>query len=200
MGVEGYVHDSTVAIFSALLLFLIPVNLKKREFLLDWENAKQIPWGILILFGGGIALASGFQETGLSGWIGVSLRFFSEVNLLLIIFIVCLVGIFLTEITSNTATATIFMPVMASLALFLNVHPYILMIPVTISVSLAFMLPVATPPNAIVFSSGHIEMTDMIKAGIVLNFICSIIIPLLLYYIIFPIIGISPNTMPGWAL
>ena len=199
LGVEKYAHDSTVAIGAALLLFIIPGDSEKREFLLDWENAKKIPWGILILFGGGIALALGFKESGLSEWIGKSLEFFSGTRVLLIIFIVCTVSIFLTEMTSNTATTTLFIPILASLALFLKIHPYIVMIPVTISVSLAFMLPVATPPNAIVFSSGYIKITDMARAGIVLNCIGCILIPLLCYFIIFPLIGISPTVIPQWA-
>jgi len=200
LGIREYTHDSMVAIFSAILLFLIPVNLGKREFLLDWEHAKRIPWGILILFGGGIALASGIKESGLSNYIGESLQFFSGLNLFLIVVIVCVVAIFLTEITSNTATTNIFMPVMASLAVFLNVHPYILMIPTTISMSLAFMLPVATPPNAIVFSSGYVEISDMVKAGFIMNIIGCILIPLLLYFVIFPILGISPDILPNWAV
>ena len=199
LGIEEYVHDSTVAIFAALLLFLIPVNLKERDFLLDWEHAKRIPWGILILFGGGIALASGFKESGLSEWIGESLQFFSGLNVFMIIIIISIVASLVTELTSNTATSTIFIPVMASLAIFLNIHPYILMIPATISVSLAFMLPVATPPNAIVFSSGYVKITDMIRAGVWLDFIGCILITLLLYFIIFPILGISPTEMPDWA-
>jgi len=200
LGIREYTHDSMVAIFSAILLFLIPVNLNKREFLLDWEHAKRIPWGILVLFGGGIALASGFKESGLSNYIGESLQFISGLNHYLIVVIVCVVAIFLTEITSNTATTNIFMPIMASLAVFLNVHPYILMIPATISMSLAFMLPVATPPLAIVFSSGYIEISDMIKVGFILNIIGCILIPLLLYFVIFPILGISPDILPQWAV
>ena len=200
LGINEFIHDSTVAIFSAVLLFLIPVNLRKKEFLLDWETAKNIPWGILILFGGGIALSSAFTVSGLSHWIGESLKFFSSFSPFWIIIIVSVVAILLTEVASNTATATIFMPIMGSLAVFLKVHPHILMIPVTISVSLAFMLPVATPPNAVVFSSGYLEISDMVKAGVILDIIGCILITALLYFLIFPILGINPTILPEWAL
>lgn len=200
LGINEFIQDSTVAMFSSVLLFLIPVNLRKKEFLLDWETAKNIPWGILILFGGGIALSSAFTVSGLSRWIGESLRYFSNFSPFWIIIIVSLAAIALTEVTSNTAAATIFMPIMGGLAVFLKVHPHILMIPVTISVSLAFMLPVSTPPNAVVFSSGYLEISDMVKAGAILDIIGCILITALLYFLIFPILGINPTVVPGWAI
>jgi len=166
-----YIHDSTVAMLMALIMFATPVNLKKGEFLLDWNWAKRIPWNILILFGGGFALASGIQNTGLAQWIGENLNFLSKVPPLIMIASICLIITFLTELTSNTAITTIMMPILASAALRLEIHPYLMMIPATISASCAFMLPVATPPNAIVMGSGYIKIEQMAKAGVGLNFI-----------------------------
>jgi sodium-dependent dicarboxylate transporter 2/3/5 len=198
LGIENYVDDATVAIFSALLLFMIPVNLKEQEFLLDWEWAIKIPWGILLLFGGGIALATGFKTTGLAAWIGQNLSLFSKFPLFVMIMITCLMLTFLTELTSNTATATIFMPILAATALAMGIHPFLLMIPATISASCAFMLPVATPPNAIVFGSGCVTIPQMAKAGVGLNFIGIFFVTLVTYLIAIPAFRIILGTLPDW--
>jgi len=193
------IHDSTVAIFASILLFLIPVSISKPRFLLSWEDAKNIPWGILILFGGGIALAEGFKSTGLSEWIGHNITFVQHISPFFTIIVVCLTITFMTEITSNTATANIFLPVLASIAVSFHIHPYLLMIPATISASCAFMLPVATPPNAIIFSSGYVSMSDMVKAGFVLNFLGALLIPVIIYFISLPLLGIDSSIFPSWA-
>ncbi|MGH9341844.1 MAG: SLC13 family permease [Acidobacteriota bacterium] len=181
LGASQYVHDSTVAIISALLLFSIPVDWRQGIFLLDWDWAKRIPWGILILFGGGIALADGFQSTGLALWVGQSLEGLQGVPVVLLILSVCLLITFLTEVTSNTATATIFMPIMGGMAVALEIAPELLMIPATISASCAFMLPVATPPNAIVFASEHLSIPQMARAGLWLNLLGVLITTLIVY-------------------
>ncbi len=191
LGVEEYVHDSTVAIIGAMLLFIIPSNIKRREFVLNWEWAKRIPWGILLLFGGGFALASSFQLSGLDKWIGNlfgSLHYFS---IFFLIISVCLLLTFLTEITSNTATITMMLPVLAAMAISMNIHPFILMVPATLSTSFAFMMPVATPPNAIVFGSEYIKIHQMAKIGFVLNLLGVVIITIIMYLIVFPIFGIA---------
>jgi len=198
LGIEEHVNDATVAIFSTLLLFVIPVNFKKNEFLLNWDWAVKIPWGILILFGGGIALAAAFKSSGLAAWIGQNLSLFSHVPLLVMIAIICFMLTFLTEVTSNTATATIFMPILAATALAMHTHPFLLMIPATISASCAFMLPVATPPNAIIFGSGTVTVPQMAKAGIYLNFIGIILVTTIVYLIAIPVFGIVLGTMPEW--
>jgi len=194
-----FAHDSTVAIAGAILLFLIPGNWKKKEFLLNWRDAKKIPWGILILFGGGIALASGFRDSGLSSYIGHSLKGLSHLPSWCVVFTICMVVTFLTEVTSNTATASIFMPILAGLAISTRIHPFLLMIPATVSASCAFMLPVATPPNAIVFSSGWIKIPDMAKTGIFLNIIGAILITAITFLITIPLFNINFNTLPVWA-
>lgn len=190
LGVADYVHDSTVAIMASLLLFMIPADWKKREFLLDWEWAVKIPWGILLLFGGGIALARGFQVTGLANWIGQQLIFFKELPTPLLVLILCLIVSFMTELTSNVATITLFMPILAGTSTALDISPELLMIPATMSASCAFMLPVATPPNAIVFGSQYVTIPDMCRAGFWLNLIGALIITLLVYLIAVPVFDI----------
>ncbi len=185
-----YINDATVAIAAALLLFIIPVNRKMDDFLLTWYEAQRIPWGILILFGGGIALAGGFTASGLSEWLGENLAALHGIPGWLFVFTIAVLVTFLTEITSNVATASIFMPIMGGLAVGVGLHPYILMLPATLSSSCAFMLPVATPPNAIVFSSGRIKMADMAKAGILINIIGALVITAAIFLIAVPLLGL----------
>lgn len=200
LGVEKMAHDSTVAIFSALLLFCIPVDLKKKDFLLDWNSAKNISWGILILFGGGIALANGVQSTGLANWIGEGISSVSKLPVILMVLSVCLLMTFLTEITSNTAISTIFMPILAATAVATALNPLLLMVPAAISASCAFMLPVATPPNAIVFSTGYITMPQMVRTGIGLNFLGAFLITMIIYFLAIPMFGIVLGQLPPWAI
>ena len=188
--------DSTIAMGGALLLFVIPSNLKNNEFLLDWKTALKVPWDILILFGGGFALAKGFTESGLTHAIATQLNVLQGSNILLIIVVITAVVIVLTEITSNVATASMLLPVIAALAIAIHVHPYCLMIAVTIAASFAFMLPVATPPNAIVFSSRYLTIKQMAKTGIWLNLIGLILISLFVMYYLPIVWGIDINTAP----
>jgi len=198
MGVEKHADDATVAIAAALLLLVIPTNLKEGKFLLDRDWAIKIPWGILLLFGGGIALAAGFKTTGLAAWIGQNLGLFSQVPLTIMIMITCFMLTFLTEVTSNTSTATIFMPILAATALAMGINPLLLMIPATISASGAFMLPIATPPNAIVFGSGCVTIPQIAKVGFGLNLIGIIIVTAITYLIAIPAFGIVLGTLPDW--
>ena len=190
------VKDSTIAMGGALLLFIIPSNLKKHEFLLDWQTALKIPWDILILFGGGFALAKGFNDSGLTMIIAEQLNVLQGSNLLLIIAVVTAVVIFLTEITSNTATASMILPIIAAMAIAIHVHPYALMIAVSLAASFAFMLPVATPPNAIVFSSRYVNIGQMARTGIWINLVGLILITLFVTYYLPVIWGIDINTLP----
>jgi len=170
------VTDSTIAIAGALLLFLIPVNLARREFLLDWKTAVTIPWDIIILFGGGFALAEGFSETGLTTWLAQLLGVLQGTDIVLIVAAVVLLVIFLTEVTSNTATASLLLPVMAALAAAVEVHPFGLMVATVIAASFAFMLPVATPPNAIVYGSHEVGIQQMAWAGLWLNLLAVVVV------------------------
>ncbi|MGM7702608.1 SLC13 family permease [Pseudalkalibacillus sp. Hm43] len=190
------INDTIIAMSAAILLFLIPSATKKGDFLLDWNTAKGLPWGILLLFGAGLAIASGFQESGLAKWIGNRLTVLEGINLFLILAIVVALVIFLTEITSNTATATMMFPIMASLASAISVHPYTLMIGAGIAASCAFMLPVATPPNAVVFGSGYLRIPDMARAGFWLNVVSVIIVTLAIYFYMPIIWGIDITSFP----
>jgi sodium-dependent dicarboxylate transporter 2/3/5 len=170
------IMDSSIAIFCAFLLFLIPAKL--GEGLLIWKDAVKLPWDVVLLLGGGLAIAKGFTETGLDGWIAQQLLFLKGMPAVVIIMAVVTLTLFLTEITSNTATATIILPVTASLAAALGMDPLGLMIAAAISSSLAFMMPVATPPNAIVFGTGYVTIPQMAKAGFWMNIFCVVIITL----------------------
>jgi sodium-dependent dicarboxylate transporter 2/3/5 len=174
------IADSSIAIFGAFLLFLIPAG--KEEALLKWNDAVKLPWDVVLLLGGGLAIAKGFTETGLDVWIANQLLFLKLMPAIVIILAVVTLTIFLTEITSNTATATIIIPVTASLAAALGIEPLGLMIAAAVSASLAFMLPVATPPNAIVFGTGHVTMPQMARAGLWMNILCIAIITLFITF------------------
>lgn len=178
------INDTVIAIAAALTLFIIPSKSKKGKPLLTWEEAEKLPWGVIILFGGGLSIAAAFQSSQLAEWLGLQLTGVSELPLFLIILIVALTVNFLTEVTSNVATASIMLPVLASLAEAIGVHPFFLMIPATMAASCAFMLPIATGPNAIVFSSGELKMSDMVRAGVWLNIASSILISLLVYFVL----------------
>jgi sodium-dependent dicarboxylate transporter 2/3/5 len=195
----SYIHDSTIAIAAALALFVIPVDWKGGVFVLNWKYAREIPWGILILFGGGIALGRGFLDTGLAKAIAGGMGGLAGAPVIVLILVTALLVTFLTEITSNTAIATIFLPILAATGVGLGMHPFVLMIPATISASCAFMLPVATPPNAIVFSSGAISMPGMVRAGIVMNLIGVALVTLIMYLLAFPLFGVSLSEVPAWA-
>ena len=162
--------DAGVAIMAALAAFLIPSG-KNRESLVTWDDTKRLPWGVLILFGGGLALADGLTTSGLTLWLGQQLAPIGLVNIALLVVAATALVIFLTELTSNLATTATILTVMAAIAVETNQDPLIFVIPVTLAASCAFMLPVATPPNAIVFSSGYVSIPKMIRAGSILNII-----------------------------
>jgi len=170
----------------AVILFILPSS-KKDKKILTWDDAVKLPWGILLLFGGGMALASGFDSSGLANWIGSQMTSFNSIPLILLLFILIASINFLTEITSNLATTAMLLPVLVSLASAIGVHPYFLLVGATVAASCAFMLPVATPPNAVVFGSGYLKVEDMVKKGIWLN-IASIILLTLFVYFVLPLI------------
>jgi solute carrier family 13 (sodium-dependent dicarboxylate transporter), member 2/3/5 len=192
------INDSTIAIAGAVLLFLIPSNLKKGEFLLDWRTAVTIPWDIIILFGGGFALANAFAASGLTVWLAGELELLQGIGLLGLVFAVVVLVVFLTEITSNTATATLLLPLMGALALAIDVHPYALMAATAIAASFAFMLPVATPPNAIVFSSRYVTIRQMAMAGVWLNILGCVLITALVVWFMPVVWGIDIGAAPAW--
>jgi len=171
--------DSTVALLAVVIMFLIPNG--KGSRLLDWDTAKTIPWGMLLLFAGGIAIAKGFVASGLSQILGEWLSSLASLPVIVMILTICLVVTYLTEITSNTATATLLMPILAVAATSAGYVPMVLMIPAAMCASCAFMLPVATAPNAIAYGTGELEIKDMVKEGAILSFILSCLIGLVCY-------------------
>jgi sodium-dependent dicarboxylate transporter 2/3/5 len=172
-------NDAMVALIAVVLMFLVPDG--KGGKLLDWDTANRIPWGMLILFGAGISIATAFTTSGLSEHIGDALSGMSNLPVLLMLITVCLVVTFLTETTSNTATTTLLMPILAAAALGAGIDPKLLMIPAALSASCAFMLPVATAPNVIVFGTGHVGIHDMAREGLALNLIGAFIISMICY-------------------
>ncbi len=168
---EQFIDDGTVAILMAFLLFLIPARDSKgrKTTLLDKDVFTQLPWGVVVLFGGGFALASGFVDSGLSEYLGLQLRGLGQASIIQMLLSVCVSMTFLTELTSNTATTQMILPILQSAAEAMSISPLWLMLPATLSASCAFMFPVATPPNAIVFGSGRIRVVDMVKTGLILN-------------------------------
>ena len=163
------VSDSTIAILGGIALFLIPAQRGSGRFLLDWSTAVKLPWDIILLFGGGFALAAGFQHTGLTAWMGEQLTLLTGVHMLFMVLAVTALVVFLTEVTSNTATASLMLPIMGALAAAAQLHPLSLMAPAALAASCAFMLPVATPPNAIVYSSRYVPILTMAKTGFWVN-------------------------------
>ncbi|WP_174614302.1 SLC13 family permease [Virgibacillus ihumii] len=190
------INDAVIAMTAAVILFAIPAKNKQGDRLLDWDTAVKLPWGILLLFGGGLAIAAGFQDSGLSEWLGKQLSVLEGINIIIILLAVTALVIFLTEITSNTATASMMYPIMASLSVALGVHPFALIIAAGVAASCAFMLPVATPPNAVVFGSGYLRIPDMAKAGFALN-ILGIVLVTAAVYLLIPIVwGIDLTEVP----
>jgi solute carrier family 13 (sodium-dependent dicarboxylate transporter), member 2/3/5 len=178
------VGDASVAVGAAVFLFAVPSEDHEGETLMTWDETKAIPWGLLLLFGGGFALAGGFASSGLSALVGQSLAALEGVPVPVLVLVVCAVLTLLTEVTSNTATATLVLPILAGAAPGLGVHPMVLMVPATLSASCAFMMPVASPTQAIVFGSGYVSIRQMVRAGVWFN-----VLGVLLVTLVFVLIG-----------
>lgn len=197
----GYlIDDGTVSIAMALTLFIIPAGKASGERLLNWDDAKNIPWGILLLFGGGLAIAKGFTTSGLSTYIASQLEvLMGDANPLVIVMSTVAFITGLTEVASNTATISLSLPIMASLSQAIGVHPLLLLIPTTLAASCAFMLPVSTPPNAIVYGSGRVPIMKMVVAGIWLDVLSVVLLTGFVYtlgHLVFNVLG----AMPAWAI
>jgi sodium-dependent dicarboxylate transporter 2/3/5 len=201
-GITTYVPgvtDATIAIGGALILFMLPVDAKNGIYTLDWASAKTIPWGILILFGGGICLSEGIIKSGLAEIIAHSFSLLAVLPLFVIILLMVLSISFLNEVVSNTAIASIMIPLMAITSVSMGINPMMLMVPAALASSLGFMLPVGTPPNAIAYGTGYITTREMVRAGFALNIIGSILITLFMTFVIPEALGISPG-LPSWAV
>ena len=195
------IDDGTVAITMASILFFVPTRNRSRGDLrvMGPDVIPRLPWNIVLLFGGGFALAAGFQRTGLAQLLGDQFQAMSSLPTFALILLVCLMITFLTELTSNTATTEMVLPILAAIAVATETHPLILMIPATLSASCAFMMPVATPPNAIIFGSGRLTVGEMARIGIVLNLVGALVIAGVVYFLGSAVFDIDPTALPDWA-
>ncbi len=199
-GLQGKVDDAVVAVSMAVVLFLLPSSERAGERLLEWRMTSEVPWGILLLFGGGFALASGFTESGLSGWAGQRFAALDDVSPWLVVVAVCVSLTLLTELTSNIATTEMVLPILAAAAVALDVDPRLLMMPATLSASCAFMMPVATPPAAIVYGSGLVPIREMVRAGVWFNALGVALLLLVFRLAASGILGADLTTRPEWAV
>ncbi|MEO0895690.1 MAG: DASS family sodium-coupled anion symporter [Bacteroidota bacterium] len=190
------IDDTIIGIIAGVSLFLIPAARDKKRALVTWEEAVKLPWGILLLFGGGLALAQGFKVSGLAVWIGSQMSLMEGFSLILLLLILVAAVNFLTEITSNLATTAMILPILAPLALGMNIHPYILLVGATVAASCAFMLPVATPPNAVVFGSGYLKISDMARVGILMNVVSIFLLTAITYYVLPELWNFDPLVFP----
>jgi sodium-dependent dicarboxylate transporter 2/3/5 len=194
------VSDTTIAMGGALLLFCIPVHARKGVFVMDWEATKGLPWGVLLLFGGGLSLASMINAHGLADYLGQLTAGLKGMPLILVIAILCLGILLLTELTSNTGTAATFLPIVAAVALNLGQNPMLFLVPTALAANCSYMMPVGTPPNAIVFGSGLLSLPQMAKAGLLINILLVPIVVAALWFLGPLVFDIQMNTIPDWAL
>jgi sodium-dependent dicarboxylate transporter 2/3/5 len=186
-----------IALTAGISLFLLQSRINTgQKKLMYWEDAVKLPWGILLLFGGGLAIAAGFQSSGLANWIAEKMVQLDGFSIILILAVVVASVNFLTEITSNLATTAMLLPVLAPAAVILDVHPYMLMVGATLAASCAFMLPVATPPNAVVFGAKILKISDMVRVGILMNIISIIFITTVVYFLLPLLWDFDPFSYP----
>lgn len=181
--------DTIIALIAASLLFIVPISWKSGQRILQWDDTKKLPWGILLLFGGGLALAGQIQKSGLADFIALQVGGLDGLSIILLVVLVTTIIVFLTEVTSNTATAAGFLPLLGPVALALDTSVAMLVVPAALAASCAFMMPVATPPNAIVFASGKLKIIDMVKAGFALNLMAIVVISAFCYLLVEKIFG-----------
>lgn len=191
--------DTTIAIGGALILFLLPVNLKRGEFVMNWEATKGMPWDVLLLFGGGLSLAGVIQAHGLSAYLGTLCAALGGWPVIVTVAVICFGMLMLTELTSNTATAATFLPIVGAVALSLGQNPLLFLIPTALAANCSYMMPVGTPPNAIVFGSGVLRLPQMAKAGMWLNIILVPVIVLLVWLLGELIFDLHLDVVPDWA-
>lgn len=190
--------DAGIAMAAAFALFLCPAGTEHRA-LLTWKEAEDLPWGVLILFGGGLSLASAISDTGLAAWIGQGVNALGGWPILLVLLCTVALIVLLTEVTSNTATTAAFLPILGAVAVGLGENPFLLVVPAAVAASCAFMLPVATPPNAIVYGSGLLSIPQMSRVGVWLNLLFIVLVTLLGYTLLGAAFGVELGTVPPWA-
>jgi sodium-dependent dicarboxylate transporter 2/3/5 len=193
------ISDTTIAMAGAILLFLIPINARKGEFVMTWNAAKNMPWDVLLLFGGGLSLAHHIEKHGLSKYLGTLAQGFDGMPMIAAVALICFGILLLTELTSNTATAATFLPIAAAVGISMGQNPLLFVIPAALAANCSYMLPVGTPPNAIVFGSGLVRLPDMAKAGIVLNIVLVPVIVGILWILGPLVFGIELDVVPDWV-
>jgi len=191
--------DATVAIFGAVLLFLIPSDKSFNRFTLEWKDTHKLPWGILIFFGGSLAVSDVMTNVGVTAWLSGELSLLHGLNIVFVVIIVTLLLIVVSEMMSNVATITAFLPILAAMADAMQINPILILVPATLAASCAFMLPGASAPNAIAFGTGHLKVKDMIKTGLTLNILSSVAIVLFTFTLISYAFGVDLSQMPDWA-
>jgi solute carrier family 13 (sodium-dependent dicarboxylate transporter), member 2/3/5 len=186
-----WLNDAMIAVGGAVLMFIVPSGhaQEKGTALLDWESANKIPWGVLLLFGGGLSLAAAIKNTGLAVWIGAGLSGFTDLELIFLLFGLVSLVIFLTELTSNTATTATLLPILGALAVTSSMDPMLLFAPTALAASCAFMLPVATAPNAVVYATGSVTIAQMANAGFKLNLVAIGVVTVLSYVLVPAVFG-----------
>ena len=192
-------NDASIAIFGAILLFVIPADWNKGVFLLEWSDTKEVPWGILLLLGGGLALAGAMNTFGVANWLGGKITGFADLPIWALILLTVMLVVFLSELMSNVATLTAFLPVIVAVAIGFGENPLLLAIPAAFAASCAFMLPVATPPNAIVFGSNLLNIPQMAKSGLWLNIIAIFVLSAVSYFLGLTVFDIELGVLPAWA-
>ncbi|MBE0653752.1 MAG: DASS family sodium-coupled anion symporter [Bacteroidales bacterium] len=195
----GFINDGTTAILISLILFLWPSKNKKGEKIMNWKTANKLPWNVVLLFGGGFALALGFEDSGLALWFGDQMAWGGNIPSILFVLAIVTMMSFLTELTSNVASTQMLLPAFASIAVATGDNPLLFMIPATLASSLAFMLPTATPSNAIIFGTERVTIDRMMRTGFALNMLGIVIITLMTYLLIGNVFGVVLNVLPGWA-
>lgn len=192
-------NDTLIAVIGAVALFLTPLNFQKGEFILKWEDTKNLPWGILILFGGGLSLAGALDKAGIVNLIGDGIANNMHMTIFLVTLLLITLVVFVTSVMSNVALVTVVIPLVAGLSVSLHQNPLLITIPITIAASCAFMLPMGTPPNAIVFASGRVHVSDMVKAGFIFNLVAIVLLIILSQTLVPYIFGIQADVVPLWA-
>lgn len=193
------IDDAGIAMIAALVLFAIPLDRRGQEWVMTWEVAeRRVPWGVLLLFGGGLSLADAIRSSGLADWIASEVGRF-QLSLLVMVFLVTALVVFFTEVTSNTAAAATFLPLVASVAVGMGENPLLLVVPAALAASTGFMMPVGTPPNAIAYGSGYVTVPQMVRAGWALNLICVGVIVVVMYTVALVVFGIQVGVLPEWA-
>jgi sodium-dependent dicarboxylate transporter 2/3/5 len=195
-----YLGEGSVGVLVAILAFAIPVDAKNRVFLLDWDSAKKMPWEVLIMLGGGIAIARSFETTGLSGALANLLQpLIGNVSPFVLVLAICALMTFLSEFASNTALAALMLPVMKSASEAAELDPRLLMLPATVAASLGFMMPAGTPPNAVVFGTGLVPLRRMVSVGFWIDLLGIVLLTLQIWFVVMPLLGIDPEICPPWA-